>query len=99
MEAADRGVVALWFELDSPNPSEVCANVFYVSFDAWTNLCIAREDRVLVCVFIVAVPKTATVECAIGSRDRREIGVAATFPIHIFEREEFVVGDRRIEIS
>jgi hypothetical protein len=99
MHLAAGGRVVLGLELDHPHPSEVRPDRLDVAPDLGAALGVDRELAVFVGALVARLPEAAAIELAVGGGDRREVGVAATLPVHVLEREVLGLGDRLLQVA
>ena len=99
VDLAQRVVVGLGLELDHAHASVVGAHRLDLGDDARARRRVAGEPAALVGTLVAGLPEPAAFELAVGSGDRREVGVAAALPVHVFEGEILRLGDRIGEVS
>ena len=87
--------VVLRLELDRAHAPEVRADRAHLVHDRGAQRRVRGEPAVLVGARVVFLPEPAAVELAVGGGDGSEVGVAATLPVHVLEREVLRARARR----
>src|SRR5689334_15842987 len=84
-------LIRIGVELDDSHSPIIRPYIFAPLYQCGTNCCIFRPDTVL--VGLTVIPEACALHFTKCRSDRREISVAATFPVHIFETHPFLRGN------